>query len=167
MKTGSGQRLGILFLLCLIALPASAHTFYTALTRINYNDNAGTIEVIHRLTGHDLEAVLSFREGTILEFDETPGLDDRAGAYLQAHFSIEADGMAVPLHFIGLEQSGEDILAYFEADYPEAPEALTITNTIFLEELPQQTNIVVATIKDRRGAGQFSHGDSRKKLDLR
>lgn len=167
MKIRDMQRLGILLLLCLISIPTAAHTFYTALTRINYNGHAKTIEVIHRVTGHDLEAVLSFHEGTVLGFEDNPELAEMAGAYLKAHFTIDADGSNVPLQFIGLEPSGEDILVYFEGACPDLPRDISVTNTIFLEELPQQTNTVVATIGDRRGAGRFSSGEDRKSLDLR
>lgn len=158
---------GILLLAGVTALPALAHTFYSALTRINYNDHAKTIEVIHRLIGHDLEAVLSFHEGAVLGFEDTPHLDELAGAYLQANFSLELDGAPTPLEFIGLEQSGENILAYFEGASPDRPQEITVTNTIFLEELPQQTNTVVATIGERRGSGQFLRGEAKKSLELR
>lgn len=156
----------LLAALCFFTVTVTAHTFYSALTRIDYNRRADTIEVIHRLAAHDMEAVLSFHDGRIMGFDDTPDLGDRAGAYLSDKFRIEIDGKTVPLHFIGVEQKGEDLIAYFEGPAPDMPQTLFVTNRIFLEELPQQKNTVVATIGNKRGAGRFIRGEDRKNIPL-
>lgn len=153
--------------LCFFATTVASHTFYSALTRISYNQRAGTIEVIHRLPAHDMEAILSFHAGAILGFDDTPDLTDRAGRYLSDNFKIEVDRSPISLQFIGAEQKGEDLIAYFEGKSPDMPQDMFVINTIFLEELPQQENTVVVTIGDKRGAARFVKDEDRKTISLR
>ncbi|GEQ97766.1 hypothetical protein JCM17844_14030 [Iodidimonas gelatinilytica] len=164
---GRASALPLIGLLCLmLAIPAMAHSFYTALTRLNYNSEAQTIEVIHRLAAHDMEAVLSFQEKQVMSFEKDAQLEGLAGDYLIRHFTLDIDGKAIPLQFIGLEFSGEDLIGYFEGPLKAAPQKIAITNRIFIDELPGQINTLVATIGEKTGAARFSEGETHKIVDF-
>ncbi len=150
------------------AAPAFGHSFYAALTRINYNAHAGTIEVIHRLVTHDMEAVLSAAAGERLTFDDATfeRTEHEAGAYLASHFALAADGAAVPLRFIGVEARGDDLYAYFEAPLGAPPRRLAVRDRIFIDALPEQRNLVVATVGEATASAHFRRGAVEQTLDL-
>ncbi len=155
-------------LLAAAAAPAFGHSFYAALTRIDYNAHAGTIEVIHRLVTHDMEAVLSAAAGERLTFDGAAfeRAEREAGSYLAAHFALGADGGALPLRFVGVEARGDDLYAYFEAPVKAPPRRLRIDDRIFTEELPQQRNLVVITVGGTTVSARFERGTEERTLDL-
>ncbi len=150
------------------AAPASGHSFYAALTRINYNAHAGTIEVIHRLITHDMEAVLSVAAGERLTFDGATfaRAEHEAGAYLASHFALAADGTALSLRFIGVEARGDDLYAYFEAPLRAPPRRLAVRDRIFTDELPAQRNLVVVTVGEATVSARFERGAETRTLDL-
>ncbi|RMD90876.1 MAG: hypothetical protein D6807_00830 [Alphaproteobacteria bacterium] len=155
-------------LIAVLAVPAFGHSFYAALTRINYNARAGTIEVIHRLVAHDMEAVLSAAAGERLTFDGATRAraEADAGAYLAAHFTLVAGDRPLPLEFVGTELDGDDLFAYFEAPIAAPPKRLKIRDRIFTAELPQQRNLVVATIGGATASAQFTRDTDEGTLEL-
>lgn len=155
-------------LVAALAVPAFGHSFYAALTRINYNARAGTIEVIHRLVAHDMEAVLSAAAGERLTFDggTRARAEADAGAYLAAHFTLVAGDRPLALEFVGAELDGDDLFAYFEAPLATPPARLKVRDRIFTSELPQQRNLVVVTVGGATASAQFTRDSDEGPLAL-
>lgn len=142
----------------LMAPGAEAHTFYIALTRIDYNARSGMIEIIHRLTAHDVAAVLSFEQGERLDFENFERMEGLVDGYVAAHFSLAADGLALTPEFLGMDLVGEELNAYYEAPLAVAPRQLAIENSLFLAELPEQRNRVVVRVGDAVADAGFHAG---------
>lgn len=161
MAPAAARRL-LLALLALFALfagsAAEAHTFYAALTRIDHNARAGTIEIVHRMTAHDVAAVLSFEQGELLDFEDMERMEALVDRYIAARFELAADGVALSPDFLGIELEGDELLAYYEAPVAAPPSHLAIADRRFVEELPEQRNRIVATVGDTVGDALISRG---------
>lgn len=155
-----------LLLICAASL-AAAHSFYAALTRIAHNPRNGTLEIMHRLATHDLEAVLSFQEERRMSFDQDfQELSDLAKAYIDGRFSILADGAPVPLAFVGVDVAGDQATIWYEGAVDGPPSTLEVTNRIFTKDLPDQRNMVIATIGGQVFSGNFSEDNPARRLNI-
>ena len=151
------------------AISASAHSYFAALTRIDYNARAGTLEVIHRLHHHDVAAFLTVQAGgepaTGTERDVAE-IERLLKPYLTAAFALEADGRLLPLTWLGIDVDGEELTAYLEAPLARAPAVLAITNRILVDAFPGQRNTVVVTVPGARASALFSADVERRELRL-
>ena len=75
---------------CGFALPARtyAHKFHASFARVNYNNQAQSLEITLRLFADDLENILSRRAGRQIRLDKTPGAGQLTLAYLQDSFEL-------------------------------------------------------------------------------
>ena len=148
----------LLLAVAAVAASAGAHGYFAALTRIDYNARAGTLEVIHRLHHHDVAAFLTVRDMTETERLLKP--------YLTAAFALQADGRPVALTWLGIDVDGEELTAYLEAPLARAPTVLAITNRILVDAFPGQRNTVVVTVPGARASALFSADVERRELRL-
>ena len=159
----------LLLAVAAVAASAGAHGYFAALTRIDYNARAGTLEVIHRLHHHDVAAFLTVRAGgetaaaTERDMTETERL---LKPYLTAAFALQADGRPVALTWLGIDVDGEELTAYLEAPLARAPTVLAITNRILVDAFPGQRNTVVVTVPGARASALFSADVERRELRL-
>ena len=146
------------------AASAGAHSYTAALTRIDYNARAGTLEVIHRLHHHDVAAFLAVQAGAAeRDMAETERL---LKPYLTAAFTLQADGRPLTLTWLGIDVDGEELTAYLEAPLARAPAVLAITNRILVDAFPGQRNTVVVTVPGARASALFSVDVQRRELRL-
>lgn len=142
-------------LLSITLSPLSAHTAYSTFTRIDWNHNDSSIELVMQTHSHELETKLSLLSGERLSF-----LDDKDFYKLQAAMSpyaresitIRIDGKNIDLDYIGMENQNQTIFVYLEANWPTPPKTIEFMNTMLLDDLPGQINSVMAVVNgERRG----------------
>lgn len=142
-----------------VSAPGLAHNVHATATEIEWNATDNSIEVIVQIHAHQLEARLSYDAGrrlTILSDSDLPAIEQMAGKLVAANLKIDADGDPVPLGFLGMEVADQMVRLYLEADWPQAPEALTVMNAVFIDELPGQINAVVAKVGRHRKGGRIT-----------
>ena len=157
--------------LCLLTLGwtlcGRAHDYFAALTRINVNERAQTVEVIHRLTLHDVDVAVSVMANEKISFLNDGEFDQAEAAlesYLADHFTISTQARALDLTYLGAEVRGGTLYAYAEAPFRTAPRDFTVRNSILFDLFDQQRNTVVITQGDRRGSSVFKPGESEKRI---
>ncbi len=143
-----------------LAPQAGAHRGHDAMSVVTLGEN-GAVSVSHRFEAHDLEPALAE-----IAPDAQASLDDPAAieelkTYLLAHFSMSADGVAVPLAIASVEIGVRDVRVDYAGAVPGAPKALELRSTILRDIYPRQVNQVIV----RRGQNvqtlRFSGGEAK------
>ena len=75
---------------------------------------------------------------------QDPDSDRYLAAYLEKHFKVEWNGQETPTTFVGweLDDDMHGLWLYLAADNVEAPEAVTVENSVLTEYYADQKNIV-------------------------
>lgn len=158
------QRVAVLLLLFTVhfstSAPAAAHRFHTSLTRIDYNSEQKIYEITIQLFTHDLKPILEKRGGKRVELEKTPHVDKLIFDYLNEHFALsDKENQAKTLKWIGKEVEIDSVRIYLEAAATENLESYKLKNTIFLENFPEQINLVVCRYDGKKADLLFKAGD--------
>lgn len=140
---------------------AIAHSVYASFTQIDWNAQDGSIELVIGLHSHELETKLSYIEGerlSFLEDEDFSKLNKAAGQYVLENIALTLDGQLIDLNYLGSETDGQNVTLYLEADWPKAPRTMQFMNAMFLQDLPGQTNSVLATVQKTRNGGDIVNG---------
>lgn len=143
----------------------SAHTFHTSLMQMEYNPQEQLVEISVQVFSHDLETVLSRRNGKTVRLDRTAGVDKLVLSYLQDTINItNGDGQAKTLSWVGMEAKADAVWLYVEAKMPEGLAGAQVRNRILFDLLDDQVNIVHAKYDGRKADLVFKPGDGFKSL---
>ncbi len=138
-------------LLIVFSNPSYAHQQKTAVTRLLFNPNTGSLEIIHRLFLHDAEHAASVVFGTKQDIIESA--DSRAlfGSYVVNRFAVAIDDSAslqelTPL-YLGEEIDGQYLWVYqevpgFAARHIGKALKLRIINSVLRDVWPDQSNLL-------------------------
>ena len=136
-----------------------AHDDYRSVSHLEWNDADGSVELVIEIHRHPLETKLSLLLDQRLSFlsnDDYGKLEVATKNYLAKNIVVDVDGEPVNMVFLGLETKGETVIAYLEADWPDQPQSLGFMNSIFLDDLPEQINTVLATVMGTRFGGDIT-----------
>lgn len=148
---------------------ASAHNFYASFTQIEWNASDSSIELVMQLHSHELETKLSLTLNerlSFLEDEDLARLEGAAGDFVKNNIALALDGKSVELTFLGLETDNQNILLYLEADWPAPPGEITFMNAVFLDDLPDQVNSVLAIVNGKRLGGDITRGNGPLTFDF-
>lgn len=160
---------GAAFLLgCLASgiFPASFHRYHTSLTRIEYNRQEKIFEISIKLFTHDLEPLLEKRSGgKRVDLDKSAEADKLIFDYLNENFALsDKKDAAKTLKWIGKEFDADTVEIYVETEASETLEGYKLKNTLFFENYPEQSNIVVCRYDDKKADLLFKVGDKTKEI---
>ena len=138
-------------LLVVASLPSYAHQQKTAVTRLLFNANTGSLEIMHRLFLHDAEHAASVVFGTKQDINESA--DSRAlfGSYVVNRFAVAVDDLGslqeLTPHYLGEEIDGQYLWVYqevpdFAATHIDKALKLRIINSVLRDVWPDQSNLV-------------------------
>ena len=119
-----------------------AHRFQTVLTTIEHNERSGMMEIIHRVSVHDITHILTS------EMQQDGGLDSlktRAALALQLSedFHIApTDGKPLELELIGAEIDAGEFFIYQELAAQQIPSNLTIRHDMLRDKWADLTSYV-------------------------
>lgn len=119
-----------------------AHRFYASFSQIEMQPEKGTIEVIHRIFTHDIEDLLTQYQGGPEELDNKVIEDFLKDYIIQAFAIYDPEGKNIPLNWIGMEVTLNDIYVYQEAPLIEGQQTLIIANRILMDLFDDQSNTV-------------------------
>ena len=157
----------ILFVTAISFTPkSSAHTFHTSLTRIDYNEKEKIFEISMQLFAHDLIPLLEKRNnGKRVELEKSAEADKLILDYIDENFVLtDKNGAAKTLRWVGKESDVDTVEIYLEADAPESLKNYQLKNTLFFENFPEQTNIVVCRFDGAKADLLFKVGDKTKEI---
>jgi hypothetical protein len=138
------------------------HPFYLSVTELNFDKNEKNIQISCKIFTDDFEKTLRTQYKTEIDLihpkDKTLA-EKQVSEYIQKHLSLKVNARNLPYHFIGFEIEQEAVWCYFETEKTVAPIKLEVSNAILYESLPDQTNIVHATVNGVRKSAKVGFPD--------
>jgi len=138
------------FLLAILALsgpwsqPAvNAHPFHTSLAEAEWNREKSQLEIALRVDANDLEQALRKRSGAALVLENATAERSLEGYVRQMWQVRGADGTEAGLSWVGYEVEGRNAWLYFAVPLPKGWTGATVTHRVLLEEIPEQSNLLV------------------------
>jgi hypothetical protein len=157
--------LWLILLACVVPQRAAAHTFHTSLMSMEYNHAEQSLEITLQVFSHDLETILSRRNGRDIRLGKTPNAEALTFAYLQDAVNLKnGAGDNKTLSWVGMEQKADSVWLYFETKMPEGLAGAQLRDRIFFDFLDDQVNLVHLKDGDQKNDLVFKPGDSFKSL---
>lgn len=120
------------------------HPFYVSLTELSYNEKSGAVEVSVRIFTSDLEQILKTKTTAKVDLihGEEAANSKLIQTYIGDHLRIEINNVRQTMHYIGFEEQGESIWAYFEIRNVAAVNSVSVHNTLLYDFIKEQINLV-------------------------
>lgn len=137
----NGPRLAVLAAALAVAGAAYAHRAPGSLTSIEWNEQSGRTEIVHRLHSHDAELGV----GSIIDVSDLSvlSLEGRAyiALYVEERFAIAGDEGVLQLDLIGAELASDYVLVYQE--WPRRLSgSIRVRHDVLRDAFPAQINQV-------------------------
>jgi len=125
-----------------VANISHAHRFYASFSQVDMQSIKGTIEITHRIFTHDIEDLLRQYEGGTGELEDDV-IEKFLQEYIMQAFAIyDPTGAQIPLTWIAIEVTLNDIFVYQEAPLSEGQKSLVIVDRILMDLFDDQSNTV-------------------------
>lgn len=147
------------------APPALAHRAQTVLSTVTWNEAGASLDVMHRLHGHDAEVCLALKSGAPQADITELRTQAQLMIYIEDTFVLTDGGRALALSPLGAEMQGEAVLMYQECKLTAPPRNLAIENRILRDVFENQTNLVNVKLAQRTRTLLFSGNDGVKKAE--
>lgn len=138
-------RIAIFAALLPLLFAFTAHKFYVSITKIEFSEEAKSLQIINKIFIDDLEDVLQERYNKSVSLNtekETPQDLEYLKEYILEKMKIEVNGETVKLRYIGHEYDIDVVKTYVEvADISEL-KSITVENKMMMELFEEQQNIV-------------------------
>ncbi len=147
-----------LSLLVTLTANIAAHNLYTSFTRIDWNENDNSLEVVIEMFAHELEAKLSLDTGKQMTFLNEADYNVLASIlpeYIQNNFIIISDNSTTNMTYLGFEVQNEVVYIYMESDLAQKPRKLTVMNAMLIDEFPGQINSITAAVGKKTQSEQI------------
>lgn len=142
MSFRSFSKFSIIICLLCVANIGHAHRFYASFSQVDMQSAKGTIEITHRIFTHDIEDLLQrYKEGPSELTDDV--IEAFLKDYIIQAFALYApDGEMIPLNWIAIEVTLDNIFVYQEAALQEGQDTLIIADRILMDLFDNQSNTV-------------------------
>ena len=137
---------------------ALAHRFHFGIAEMSDNERTGSVEIVHTLMAHDVDALLAARHRRQIDLSDP---DDEAllRAYAEEKFYLTGkDGKRLPLKWVGMTASVENVVIYQELEKSTLTRIGRVHDELLVDFLPRQVN----TVNVRRGPRVVSLAFDRK-----
>ena len=147
------------------------HDFHVSHTTLHYNTDEESIEITVRVAIEDLEKALEIKSPFKLGSSaESKASNMLIYNYFKNHLKISMNEKTSDYKWVGKEIAKDlhDIYLFFEisdCQYAQA-KSISIENTIFLESVYKQTNIVLIEFGDLNCNFTFTIDDTKKIIAL-
>lgn len=122
-----------------------SHPFYVSICQIDYNRENESLEISLKIFIDDIEEIME-KEGVgrlyLGEVKENKESDKYISRYLAQQFKIKVDGQETSLEYLGKETDVDAIWCYMEGVGVSPFSSVEIRNSIFMEHIESQVNIV-------------------------
>jgi hypothetical protein len=147
----------------LIFLFTFYHPFYVSVTEIEQVQKTKVVRVSSRIFFDDLEKAIDKKYKTsinILKPKDKKQVNDFIAGYVKDHLKIKADGVVLPLRFVGYEIEEEAAWCYFESDAIAPVKQFDIQNNILFEQHASQINMIHAIVNGKRQSTKLDNPSS-------
>lgn len=140
--------------LVFICVPSKAHRYFFALTELTINPKNKQLEVIHYLTSHDLELLISNKQNINLT-PEHPNYQQYIEIYLAEHFQISYKNHIIKLKTLGIERVSDKLFIYQENINQNFLTGLVVKNDLLVDTYANQINTVNYQDTAKKGSLTF------------
>jgi hypothetical protein len=142
---------------------------------LHYDDLKESIDITVKVAVDDLEKALNDGGAKNLRIsteNESEGVDELIKRYFKQRLAISPNNHSIQYNWVGKELSINlhDLYIYFEiinCNQNGMITSLLVENTILIEILPDQTNIVLVEFGDKNHNLMFSNSNTKKNLNLK
>ncbi len=136
-----------------------AHRFYASFSQVDMQPTKGTIEITHRIFTHDIEDLLVRYQGSNGELSNDV-IEEFLKEYIIQAFALYSEGgEQIPLTWIAIEVTLNDIFVYQEAPLKEGQQTLIIADRILHDLFDDQSNTVNVKLERKVKSHTFHKGD--------
>ena len=149
----------------------SFHDFHVTHTTLHYNSDLENMEITIKVAIKDLELSLENKELRIGTLNEKKSSEEIIKSYFKNHLNIYGNNEIIDYKWVGKEISDNlhDIYIYFEIsnfNQNEKIKSLMLENTIFIETIHNQSNIVLIEFEDNDYNLTFTKDLNRQEIQL-
>ncbi len=145
-----------IFLIALVFAGLSsfeAHKFYVSVTKVEYNEEAETVQIITKIFIDDVEQVLNERYNTETHLDtkkETARDRELLEEYILKKLKVEVNGEEAKLNYLGVDYETDIVKSYIEITGIKKCSSIGVENTVLMEKFEEQQNIIHLTVRDEK-----------------
>jgi hypothetical protein len=140
-------------IISLIFMSFSAHKFYTAIYKIDFNASKKRVEITTRIFTDDLNVAISKkynRKSNLASASETSDDIEYLKKYLNEKIILKVNGKNQPIRFLSKELNENVLICYFNCDNISKIKTFEITNNILTDLFDEQQNIVQLNINSKK-----------------
>ena len=125
-----------------VSAPSLAHRFHIGLAEIGLNAKSGSVEVVHTLMAHDIEALLATLGARQADLTR-PEDEALLRQYFDARFYLLGpDKQRLPLKWVGMQAGVDSVTVYQELPGAAMAQVAQVHNELLSDLLPRQSNTV-------------------------
>lgn len=156
----------IILMIMSVANLSYAHRFYASFSQVEMQPAKGTIEITHRLFTHDITDLLQQYQGGNAELEHEVVENFLREYIIQAFALYDNNGGIIPLTWIDVEITLNDIFVYQEAALKEGQQSLIIADRILMDLFDDQSNTVNLKLDGKVKSHTFERESSFYKIDF-
>jgi hypothetical protein len=140
-------------IISMIFMSFSAHKFYTAIYKIDFNASKKRLEITTRIFTDDLNIAISKkynRKSNLASASETPEDIQYLEKYLSEKIILKINGKPKPMRFLSKEVEENVLICYFNCDALSKIKTFEISNSVLTEIFDEQQNIVQLNINSKK-----------------
>ncbi|MCD9016294.1 DUF6702 family protein [Parachryseolinea silvisoli] len=160
---------GVLSFVQWLVLVVVAHPLHVSVTEVAFDEKDKALEIMMRVFVDDLEVVMRNRlKQPELDITVPKGItvDEMMGPYLAEHFTIQLDGKAQKVKYLGHEKEGEAFIFYVEVSPVKRWKKIQVTNSVIMETYRDQSNLVHVTVQGKVKSLRLTADESTGQLDF-
>ncbi len=158
----------VLFGLSFLTLSSfTAHKFYMSISQVNYAPEKKMLQITSRIFVEDLNKALEKKyhvEAFLGSEKESVEDVNYLKKYLSTAFSIKVNGQSKIINFLSKEMDGDVIVCYFNVRDISKLNAMEVSNSILIDWISEQQNIVHITAFGKKNTFLFTTTDTKQLL---
>lgn len=137
--------LAFVILLSPALISSGAHKFYVSITKVEFSEEAQSLQIISKIFIDDIEATLQKRYDPKVSLDtekETEAHARLLEKYVLQKLKVEVDGVPYQLEYLGREYENDVVKCYLEVPGITDLGRIEIENSILMDMFEEQQNII-------------------------
>ncbi|HOP05119.1 MAG TPA: hypothetical protein PL017_12450 [Tenuifilaceae bacterium] len=163
------KRFASIITFLLAASVCLAHPVHLTVTNVEIDTNTGKGTVFFKIFSIDLQDAVSQWKGFHLDIDELLSNKDKTEwihQYINNNFSI-SDSKKVQLTFTESKMDGDYVRLSYVFEIGSGNSSVDIFNSLLLDLLPDQSNLVIVTINGKDKGLNFNAQNRRYSVELK
>jgi hypothetical protein len=146
-------------------LTVSSHRFHTTLTRIDLNEKEKKAEISIQMFTHDVNEIFDKKYPNKFDLEKKEESSKILFEFIERNFLLKSKkGELSKFKLVGYETDADSMWIYLETDLSESLEGFQLQNSLFFDNYPEQSNIVICKYLGKKADLAFKDGDVFKEI---